>query len=128
MAKAPTYQELNRQKAESAAIEAQMQQRNNVARETEMRGSPNPILSEYMSRGAQQGLTPREPVNEYAMLAENVARSVPDQESYSMAMIEAAIKGQVPAEAVLADQSILEEAKIGLIEAMRQNQGLGQIV
>lgn len=128
MAKAPTYQELNRQKAENAAVESQMQQRDRVVRETEMRGNPNPILSEYMSRGAQQGLTPRDPVNEYAMLAENVAKSVPDQESYSMAMIEAAIRGQVPAEIVLADQNILEEAKIGLIKAMRQNQGLGQIV
>jgi hypothetical protein len=127
MAKAPTYQELNRQKAENDEMNSQLQQKENIAKDAEMRDTSNPVLAEYMGRKTQQGLTPRDPAREYAAMAESVANSVPDQESYSMAMIDAAMKGQVPAEAVMSDANIPDQAKAGLVNAMRQNQGLGQL-
>lgn len=137
MAKAPTYQDMNRQRADADAMQSQMTQREAVAQNTETAGNANinPVLAEYMSRNAApQGLNPRAPADDYAMLAGSVAKNVPDQQTYSMAMIEAAMKGQVPAEAVLADANVLDQAKVGLVNTMRQNQpqtqnqGLGQVV
>lgn len=133
MDKAPTYQDLNRQKAEAAAVQSQVTQKENVAQNanSEAAANVNPILAEYLGRNvAPQGLTPVNPANQYAALANDVARSVPDQESYSTAMITAAMKGQVSAEDVLADSNVLDQAKVGLIKAIqqnRQNRGLGQI-
>ena len=130
MAKAPTYQDLNRQRAEESAMQSQSEQRNAVAQNTEaaVTSNANPVLADYMSRNSgQQGLTPREPASEYSTLAANVAKSVPDQESYSMVMIEAVRNGQIPAEAVLGDANVLDQAKVGLVNTMRQNQGLGQV-
>ena len=130
MAKAPTYQDLNRQRAEETAMQTQSEQRNAVAQNTKaaVTSNANPVLADYMSRNSgQQGLTPREPANEYSTLAANVAKSVPDQESYSMAMIDAAMKGHVPAEEVLRDANVLDQAKVGLVNTMKQNQGLGQV-
>ena len=133
MDKAPTYQDLNRQKAEAEAIQSQVAQKENIAQtaNSEAVANTNPVLAEYMGRNAApQGLTPTNPANQYAALADSVARSVPDQESYSSAMVNAVIKGQVPAEAVLADSKVLDQAKVGLISAIQQaqqNRGLGQI-
>ena len=133
MDKAPTYQDLNRQKAEAEAVQSQVAQKENVAQNanSEAAANVNPILAEYLGRNvAPQGLTPVNPANQYAALANGVARSVPDQEAYSTAMITAAMKGQVPAEEVLADSNVLDQAKVGLISAIQQNQqnrGLGQI-
>lgn len=130
MAKAPTYQDLNRQRAEESAIQSQSEQRNAVAQNTEaaVTSNANPVLADYMSRNSgQQGLTPRDSTSEYSILAENVAKSVPDQESYSRVMIEAVRNGQIPAEAVLGDANVLDQAKVGLVNTMRQNQGLGQV-
>ena len=134
MAKAPTYQELNRQRAEADAIQSQANQRTAVAQNTEaaVSANTNPVLAEYMQRNSgQQGLVPRDTgmTNDYSTIASSVAKNVPDQESYSLAMIDAAMKGYVPAEAVLGDANVLDQAKAGLVNAMKQsqNQGLGQI-
>ena len=130
MAKAPTYQDLNRQRAEESAMQSQSEQRNAVAQNTEaaVTSNANPVLADYMSRNSgQQGLAPRDPAGEYSILADNVAKSVPDQESYSMVMVEAVKNGQIPAEAVLGDANVLDQAKVGLVNTMRQNQGLGQV-
>ena len=134
MAKAPTYQDLNRQRAEADAMQSQANQRTAVAQNTEaaVSANTNPVLAEYMQRNSgQQGLVPRDTgmTNDYSTIASSVAKNVPDQQSYSLAMIDAAMKGQVPAEAVLGDTNVLDQAKVGLINAMKQsqNQGLGQI-
>ena len=134
MAKAPTYQDLNRQRAEADAIQSQANQRTAVAQNTEAAVSANinPVLAEYMQRNSgQQGLVPRDTgmTNDYSTIASSIAKSVPDQESYSLAMIDAAMKGYVPAEAVLGDTNVLDQAKVGLVNAMKQsqNQGLGQV-
>ena len=134
MAKAPTYQDLNRQRAEADAIQSQANQRTAVAQNTEaaVSANTNPVLAEYMQRNSgQQGLVPRDTgmTNDYSTIASAVAKNVPDQESYSLAMIDAAMKGHVPAEAVLRDANVLDQTKAGLVNAMKQsqNQGLGQI-
>ena len=134
MAKAPTYQDLNRQRAEADAIQSQANQRTAVAQNTEAAVSANinPVLAEYMQRNSgQQGLVPRDTgmTHDYSTIASSVAKNVPDQESYSLAMIDAAMKGYVPAEAVLGDTNVLDQAKVGLVNAMKQsqNQGLGQV-
>ena len=70
----------------------------------------------------------KEEINEAIM--KHVANNVEDQETYSMAMIDAASKGQVPVDAVLGDDSILPQFKDGLLNAVRANaanSGLGQI-
>lgn len=134
MAKAPTYQDLNRQRAEANAMQSQANQRTAIAQNTEaaVSANTNPVLAEYMQRNSgQQGLVPRDTgmTNDYSTIASSVAKNVPDQESYSLAMIEAAMKGYVPAEAVLGDANVLDQAKAGLVNAMKQsqNRGLGQI-
>lgn len=131
MDRVPTYQDITRARAEREAVQNQMAERNALANEVQSRVTPNPVLSEYMNRGAQQGLAPREnSAGEYTMFATNVANSVEDQETYSMAMIGAAAKGQVPVDAVLNDDSILPQFKESLLNAARSstaNSGLGQI-
>lgn len=132
MAKAPTYQDLNRQRAEESAMQSQSEQRNAVAQNTEaaVSSNANPVLAEYMNRNSrQQGLMPIDNgvTNDYSTIAGNVAKSVPDQETYSYVMLEAARNGQVPAEEVLRDANVLDQAKVGLVNAMKQNQGLGQV-
>ena len=131
MDRVPTYQDITRARAEREAIQNQMAERDALANEAQSRATPNPVLSEYMNRGAQQGLAPREnSAGDYTMFATNVANKVPDQETYSMAMVEAASKGQVPVDAVLEDDSILPQFKDGLLNAVRAsaaNSGLGQI-
>lgn len=134
MDRVPTYQDITRARAEREAVQNQMAERDALANEVQSRVTPNPVLSEYMNRGAQQaqqGLVPREnPEDSYAMFATNVANNVEDQETYSMVMIDAAAKGQVPIEGVLQDESILPQFKEGLLNAISpntQNPGLGQI-
>lgn len=131
MDRVPTYQDITRARAEREAAQSQLAERNALANEVQSRVTPNPVLSEYMNRRAQQGLAPREnSAGEYTMFATNVANKVPDQETYSMAMIGAASKGQVPVDAVLEDDSILPEFKESLINAIKANtanSGLGQI-
>ena len=61
------------------------------------------------------------------MFATNVANSVEDQETYSMAMIDAASKGQVPVGAVLEDESILPQLNRVCLMQLIQIPGLGQI-
>lgn len=134
MDRVPTYQDITRARAEREAVQNQMAERDALANEIQSRVTPNPVLSEYMNRGAQQaqqGLVPREnPEDNYAMFATNVANNVEDQETYSMVMIDAAAKGQVPVKGVLQDESVLPQFKQGLINAIRPNTpnpGLGQI-
>ena len=131
MDRVPTYQDITRARSEREAVQNQMAERNALANEAQSRVTPNPVLSEYMNRGAQQGLAPREnSAGAYTMFATNVANSVEDQETYSMAMIGAAAKGQVPVDAVLNDDSILPQFKESLINAAKSsasNSGLGQI-
>ena len=131
MDRVPTYQDITRARTEREAVQNQMAERDALANEAQSRVTPNPVLSEYMNRGAQQGLVPREySAGNYTMFATNVANSVEDQETYSMAMIGAASKGQVPVDAVLEDESILPQFKEGLLNAIKANtanSGLGQI-
>lgn len=131
MDRVPTYQDITRARAEKEATQSQMAERDALANEAQSRVTPNPVLSEYMNRGAQQGLVPREnSAGGYTMFATNVANSVEDQETYSMAMIDAASKGQVPVGAVLEDDSILPQFKQSLLNAVKSsttNSGLGQI-
>ena len=131
MDRVPTYQDIARARAEKEATQSQMAERDALANEAQSRVTPNPVLSEYMNRGAQQGLAPREnSAGNYTMFATNVANSVEDQETYSMAMIGAAAKGQVPVGAVLEDDSILPQFKQSLLNAVKSsttNSGLGQI-
>ena len=131
MDRVPTYQDIARARAEKETVQNQMAERDALANEAQSRVTPNPVLSEYMNRGAQQGLTPREDsAGNYALFATNVANSVEDQETYSMAMIGAASKGQVPVDAVLEDESILPQFKQSLLNAVKSsttNSGLGQI-
>lgn len=119
MDKVPTYQDLNRMRAEQSAIQNQVMQKEALANEARAMSTPNPVLAEYMNRGTQQqGLVP---AGDYTGLATRVANSVPDQETYSAAMVDAASKGQIPIEAVLSDDSILPIYKQSL------TRGLGQI-
>ena len=134
MDRVPTYQDITRARAEKEATQSQMAERDALANEAQSRVTPNPVLSEYMNRGAQQsqqGLVPREDsAGNDTMFATNVANSVEDQETYSMAMIGAAAKGQVPVGAVLEDDSILPQFKESLLNAVKANtanSGLGQI-
>lgn len=134
MDRIPTYQDINRARAEREAAQSQMAERDALANEVQSRVTPNPVLSEYMNRGAQQaqqGLVPREDsAGEYTMFATNVANNVEDQETYSMVMIDAALKGQVPVGAVLEDESILPQFKQSLVNGGNPNtpnSGLGQI-
>lgn len=131
MAGAPTYQDLSRMKQEQENADRQMTQSQglNQAVNAEAEMNRNPILAEYMSRG-QQGLTPR-PIDKYVMYATEVANAAPNQNEYSMAMIDSARQGRVPAEAVLADESVLPQYKQDLIVEVQQAseaaQGLGRI-
>ena len=131
MDRVPTYQDIARARAEKEATQSQMAERDALANEAQSRVTPNPVLSEYMNRGAKQGLVPREDsAGNYTMFATNVANSVEDQETYSMAMVDAASKGQVPVGAVLEDDSILPQFKQSLLNAVKSstaNSGLGQI-
>ena len=132
MAKVPTYQDLNRQRAEEAAMQSQTEQRNTVAQNTQVAAdsNKNPVLAEYMSRNTvPQGLLPRDngKTYDYSTIAGEIAGIVPNQQAYSSAMVDAVMKGQVPAESVLADANVLDQAKAGLVNVMRQNQGLGQL-
>ena len=132
MAKVPTYQDLNRQRAEEATMQSKVEQRNAIAQNVQMDSdnNKNPVLAEYMRRNATpQGLVPRDEgrTYDYSTIAGEIASAMPNQQAYSSAMIAAAMKGQVPAESVLADARVLDQAKVGLVNAMRQNQGLGQV-
>ena len=129
MDKAPTYQDLNRARAEEASVQNQTSERNAMSKEAQAMATPNPVLAQYMnSKTAPQGLMPRETsAGDYTSIATQIANSVPDQESYSMAMIDAATKGQVPMEAVLSDESILPMYRQELVKNMSSNQGLGQL-
>ena len=132
MAKVPTYQDLNRQRAEEATMQSKVEQRNAIAQNVQMDSdnNKNPVLAEYMRRNATpQGLVPRDDGHtyDYSTIAGEIASAMPNQQAYSSAMIAAAMKGQVPAESVLADARVLDQAKVGLVNAMRQNQGLGQV-
>lgn len=128
MDRVPTYQDITRARAEREAVQNQLAERDALANEVQSRVTPNPVLSEYMNRGAQQGLVPREDsAGAYTMFATNVANKVDNQETYSLAMIDAAAKGQVPIGAVMEDDSILPEYKQGLINSMNSQRGLGQI-
>ena len=132
MAKVPTYQDLNRQRAEEATMQSKVEQRNAIAQNVQMDSdnNKNPVLAEYMRRNATpQGLVPRDEgrTYDYSTIAGEIASAMPNQQAYSSAMIAAAMKGQVPAESVLADARVLGQAKVGLVNAMRQNQGLGQV-
>lgn len=122
MAGAPTYQELNRQKAEADALANKEQQRLTAVDEANAMATPNPVLAEYMT--GQQGLVPKDPISEYTMLATNVANAVPNQQSYSMAMVDAVAKGEVAPDMVLADDSVLPEFKQGLMQATKSPRGL----
>ena len=81
-----------------------------------------------MGRSQQQGLVPRE-VNagDYTSIATQVANTVPNQEEYSKAMINAVTSGVVSPEAVLSDESILPQYREGLLNSLKQSSGLGQI-
>ena len=131
MDRVPTYQDITRARTEKEATQNQLAEGDALANEAQSRVTPNPVLSEYMNRGAQQGLAPREDsAGNYTMFATNVANKVEDQETYSMAMVDAASKGQVPVGAVLEDESILPQFKEGLLNAVKAstaNSGLGQI-
>lgn len=132
MAKVPTYQDLNRQRAEEATMQSKVEQRNAIAQNVQMDSdnNKNPVLAEYMRRNATpQGLVPRDEgrTYDYSTIAGEIASAMPNQQAYSSAMIDAAMKGQVPAESVLADARVLDQAKVWLVNAMRQNQGLGQV-
>jgi len=128
MAKAPTYQELNRQRAENAATQSQVDQKASVAQEVGNMSTPNSVLADYMNKNKEpQGLSPRDPRMEYAAMSDSIAKSVPDQETYARTMVNAVMKGQVPAEAVMADAKIPDQVKAGLANQMRQSQGLGQL-
>ena len=131
MDRVPTYQDINRARAEQSSVQNQLVQSNALSKEVQSMNNPNPVLAEYMNRAPQQGLTPREnSAGEYTMFATNVANSVEDQETYSMAMVDAASKGQVPVGAVLEDESILPQFKQSLLNAVKSstaNSGLGQI-
>lgn len=134
MDRIPTYQDIARARAEKEATQNQMAEKDALANEVQSRVTPNPVLSEYMNRGAQQaqqGLNPRKDSAEaYTMFATNVANTVDNQETYSLTMIDAASKGQVPVDAVLEDESILPQFKQSLINAISPNTpdpGLGQI-
>ena len=128
MDRVPTYQDINRARAEQSSVQNQLDQRDALSKEVQSMNKPNPILTEYMNRTPQQGLTPREnSAGAYTMFATNVANKVDNQETYSLAMIDAAAKGQVPIGAVMEDDSILPEYKQGLIDSMNSQRGLGQI-
>lgn len=128
MDRVPTYQDINRARAEQSSVQNQLDQRDALSKEVQSMNKPNPVLTEYMNRTPQQGLTPREDsAGGYTMFATNVANKVDNQETYSLAMIDAAAKGQVPIGAVMEDDSILPEYKQGLIDSMNSQRGLGQI-
>lgn len=128
MDRVPTYQDINRARAEQSSVQNQLDQRDALSKEVQSMNKPNPVLTEYMNRTPQQGLTPREDsAGAYTMFATNVANKVDNQETYSLAMIDAAAKGQVPIGAVMEDDSILPEYKQGLIDSMNSQRGLGQI-
>lgn len=128
MDKVPTYQDINRARADQTYAQNQLAQSNALSKEVQSMNNPNPVLAEYMNRAHQQGLTPRNNSAEaYTMFATNVANKVDNQETYSLAMIDAAAKGQVPIGAVMEDDSILPEYKQGLIDSMNSQRGLGQI-
>ena len=131
MDKVPTYQDINRARADQTYAQNQLVQSNALSKEVQSMNNPNPVLAEYMNRAPQQGLTPRNNSAEaYTMFATNVANKVDNQETYSMAMIDAAAKGQVPVGAVLEDDSILPQFKQSLLNAVKSstaNSGLGQI-
>lgn len=128
MDRVPTYQDINRARAEQSSVQNQLNQRDALSKEVQSMNKPNPVLIEYMNRTSQQGLTPRNNSAEaYTMFATNVANKVDNQETYSLAMIDAAAKGQVPINAVLEDDSILPEYKQELIDSMNSQRGLGQI-
>lgn len=128
MDRVPTYQDINRARAEQSSVQNQLDQRDALSKEVQSMNKPNPVLTEYMNRTPQQGLTPREySAGAYTMFATNVANKVDNQETYSLAMIDAALKGQVSIGAVMEDDSILPEYKQGLINSMNSQRGLGQI-
>lgn len=128
MDKVPTYQDINRARADQTYAQNQLAQSNALSKEVQSMNNPNPVLAEYMNRAPQQGLTPRNNSAEaYTMFATNVANKVDNQETYSMAMIDAAAKGQVPFNAVIEDDSILPEYKQGLMDSINAQKGLGQI-
>lgn len=128
MDRVPTYQDINRARAEQSSVQNQLVQRDALSKEVQSMNKPNPVLTEYMNRTPQQGLTPREDsAGAYTMFATNVANKVDNQETYSLAMIDAAAKGQVPINAVIEDDSILPEYKQGLMDSLNSQRGLGQI-
>lgn len=128
MDRVPTYQDINRARAEQSSVQNQLDQSNTLSKEVQSMNKPNPVLAEYMNRTPQQGLTPREDsAGAYTMFATNVANKVDNQETYSLAMIDAAVKGQVPINAVIEDDSILPEYKQGLMDSLNSQRGLGQI-
>lgn len=128
MDKVPTYQDINRARADQTYAQNQLAQSNALSKEVQSMNNPNPVLAEYMNRAPQQGLTPRNNSAEaYTMFATNVANKVDNQETYSLAMIDAAAKGQVPIGAVIEDDSILPEYKQGLMDSINAQKGLGQI-
>lgn len=128
MDRVPTYQDINRARAEQSSVQNQLNQRDALSKEVQSMNRPNPVLTEYMNRTSQQGLTPREDsAGAYTMFATNVANKVDNQETYSLAMIDAAAKGQVPINAVIEDDSILPEYKQELIDSMNSQRGLGQV-
>ena len=128
MDRVPTYQDINRAREEQSSVQNQLDQRDALSKEVQSMNNPNPVLTEYMNRAPQQGLTPREDsAGAYTMFATNVANKVDNQETYSLAMIDAASKGQVPIGAVMEDDSILPEYKQGLLDSLNSQRGLGQI-
>lgn len=129
MAQAPTYAELDRQKAAQsmAANEQANQMATQQGVQNQNEATKNPILAEYMSRGQVdngRGLgNPNQPVNEYAMIATEVANNSANESEYTQNMIALANAGKLPREVVMSDPVV--QQVMGAQQAPVQ--GLGQI-
>lgn len=105
MASAPTYQEINAQRALAEEASNKEAQRLSAVQEAEALSIPNPVLANYMNKSTQQGLSPVE------------SNIIGNPEQYSQEMINAAMSGQVEPDLVMEDPNILPEYKAVMQQA-----------
>ena len=123
MAQAPTYNDIraNQQAQAQAASAAQAQQATGQQVQGEVQSNKNAILQDYMNK--QRGLgNPNAAVNDYAMIATEVANNSANESEYTQNMIALANAGKLPREIVMSDPVVQQ-----VMEAQQAPVGLGQV-
>jgi len=127
MAQVPTYNDIraNQQAQQQVADAGQAQQATGQQIQNSLQSSKNVALENAMQKysGQGQGLgNPNQAVNEYSMVATEVANNSANESEYVQNMIALADAGKLPKDMVMSDPVVRQA-----IESQQAPAGLGQI-